>query len=333
MAELVLAGDVGGTKTWLGVFACDGARPTAVETQRFATLQYDGLAPIIASFLEQTGTVDRIVAACVGVAGPVRDNVSRLTNVGWRINGSALAERFGFPTVRVLNDLEAMAYALPWLAAHELAVIQPGRPVTGGTAAVIAPGTGLGEACLTTVGNRRRAMPSEAGHTDFAARTARELELVASVTATEGRIALEDVVSGPGLVTLHRFTHQATRCSGTPLPGDPARQPAAVTASALTGTCDACREALDLFVAALGAEAGNLALRTLPTGGLFVGGGIAPRILPVLRSTGFLDALSSKGTMRTLVEQIPVFVILEPQVALIGAAVQAGAIHTTRSRT
>ena len=330
MTQLVLAGDLGGTKTWLGLFTCDAPRPVAVATRRFRTLEHDGIAAIIARFLEQAGT-PQIVSACLGVAGPVRNNASQLTNVPWRIDGVDLAERFGLSTLQVLNDLEAMAYAVPWLAPSELAIIQPGTPVEGGTVAVIAPGTGLGEACLQTVDDRRRAMPSEAGHTDFAARTPRELELVASLTASQGRVALEDVVSGPGLVTLHRFTHLTTPCTQGPLPDDPARQPSAVTASALNGRCGPCQEALDLFVAALGAEAGNLALRTLPTGGLYVGGGIGSRIVPALRSPGFLDALSSKGPMRSLVKQIPVFVILEPKVALIGAAVKAVEIHTARS--
>ncbi len=330
MTQLVLAGDVGGTKTWLGLFTCDAPRPVAVATRRFRTLEHDGIAAIIARFLEQAGR-PQIVAACLGVAGPVRNNASQLTNVPWRIDGVDLAERSGLSTLQVLNDLETMAYAVPWLAPSELAVIQSGTPVKGGTVAVIAPGTGLGEACLQTVGECHHALPSEAGHTDFPARTPRELELVASLTATHGRVALEDVISGPGLVRLHRFTHLTSPCTQGPLPDDPARQPSAVTASALNDRCGPCREALDLFVAALGAETGNLALRTLPRAGLYIGGGIGSQIVPALRSACFLDALSAKGPMRTLVEQIPVFVVLEPKVALIGAAVRAVEIHTARS--
>ena len=327
MSELVLAADVGGTKTWLGLFRRNGARPTALETRRVQTLGQSGLGQIITDFLDQTGATDRIAAACVGVAGPVRDNASQLTNVPWLVDGAVLAAQLGLPTVRVLNDLEATAYAVPWLDGDELAVIHPGRPMAGGTAAVIAPGTGLGEAWLYSVDHRHHARPSEAGHADFAARTKRELELVASLTQAMGRVSVEDVVSGPGLVRLHRFAHGAAPCESGSLPDDPALQPAAVTAAGLNGGCDACREALDLFVSALGAEAGNLALRVLPTGGLYVGGGIAPHIVPAIQGSRFLDALSSKGRMRALVEQIPVFIILEPQAALIGAATQAVQMH------
>lgn len=323
MSELVLAADVGGTKTWLGLFSRDGARPTALETRRVQTLGQSGLTHIITDFLDQTGAAGRIAAACVGVAGPVRDNVSQLTNVPWLVDGAGLAAHLGLTNVRVLNDVEATAYAVPWLREDEVAVMHPGQPVAGGTAAVIAPGTGLGEAWLYTVDHCHYAQPSEAGHADFAARTTRERELVASLTAAMGRVTVEDVVSGPGLVRLHRFAHQTGLCESSPLPDDPALQPAAVTASGLNGRCDACREALDLFVSALGAEAGNLALRVLPTGGLYVGGGIAPHIVPALQGPLFLDALSSKGRMRALVEQIPVSIILEPRAALIGAATLA----------
>ena len=323
MAELVLAADVGGTKTWLGLFSGNGPRPTAVATQRLQTMEHDGLGSMIADFLNQTGARDRVVAACVGVAGPVRDNASQLTHVPWRVDGAALATHLGLPTVRVLNDLEATAYAIPWLGEDDVAVIQAGRPAYGGTAAVIAPGTGLGEACLYRSDQCHHVLPSEAGHADFAARTKREVELVASLAAATGRLAVEDVLSGPGLVTLYRFAHDGRLCRNDPLPGDAALRPAAVTTSALNGGCEACREALDLFVSALGAEAGNLALRVLPTGGLYVGGGIAPHILPALQGPTFLDAFSSKGPMRALMEQIPVFIILEPRAALIGAATRA----------
>ena len=323
MSRLILAGDVGGTKTWLGLFTLDGPRPSLLETRHYPTLEFDALTPMVARFLDRTGATGQIAAACFGVAGPVRANVSTLTNVPWEVDGAEIGSRLGIATVRLLNDLEAMACAVPLLAAQELAVIQPGAPVAGGNAALIAPGTGLGEAGLHAVGDRLIPVPSEGGHTDFAARTPRELELVAVLSARRERVALEDVVSGPGLVNLHTFTHRSTRCVSCSLPDEPDRQPAAITAAALDGGCGACVEALDLFVSALGAAAGNLALRTYATAGLYLGGGIAPQILPALRTGRFLEALVDKGPMRPLLEQVPVSVIREPRAALVGAAVAA----------
>ena len=336
MSQLILAGDVGGTKTWLGLFALDGPRPSLLETERYTTLEFDTLTPMVARFLDRTGAADRVAAACFGVAGPVRANGSRLTNVPWVVHGNDIGTRFGIASVRLLNDLEAMGHAVPLLTTQELAVIQPGTPVRGGNAALIAPGTGLGEASLHAVDGRLLPMPSEGGHTDFAARTPRELELVAMLSPRHGRVALEDIVSGPGLVVLHNFTHRATRCAGAALPDETGRQPAAITAAALDGACAACVDTLDLFVSALGAAAGNLALRTLATAGLYLGGGIAPQILPALRTDGFLEALVDKGPMRPLLEQVPVSVILDQQAVLIGAAVAARdliATPDTGSRT
>ena len=323
MSRLILAGDVGGTKTWLGLFTLDGPRPSLLETRHYPTLEFDALTPMVARFLDRTGATGQVAAACFGVAGPVRANVSILTNVPWEVDGAEIGSRLGIATVRLLNDLEAMACAVPLLAAQELAVIQPGAPVAGGNAALIAPGTGLGEAGLLAVGDRLVPVPSEGGHTDFAARTPRELELVAVLSARRERVALEDVVSGPGLVNLHTFTHRSTRCVSCSLPDEPDRQPAAITAAALDGGCGACVEAFDLFVSALGAAAGNLALRTYATAGLYLGGGIAPQILPALRTGRFLEALVDKGPMRPLLEQVPVSVILEQRAALVGAAVAA----------
>ncbi len=323
MSQLILAGDVGGTKTWLGLFTLDGPRPSLLETGRYTTLEFDTLTPMVTRFLDRTGAADRIAAACFGVAGPVRANVSRLTNVPWVVRGNEIGARLGIAAVRLLNDLEAMGRAVPLLTARELAVIHPGTAVTGGNAALIAPGTGLGEASLHAVDGKLIPMPSEGGHTDFAARTPRELELVSVLSLRQGRVALEDIVSGPGLVVLHTFTHQATRCAVATLPNDTGRQPAAITAAALDGDCPACVDALDLFVSALGAAAGNLALRTLATAGLYLGGGIAPQILPALRTGRFLDALVDKGPMRPLLEQVPVSVILDQQAVLVGAAIAA----------
>ena len=319
----ILAGDVGGTKTWLGLFDAGPPRPEPIETARYATLDFAGLASLVARFLDDAGARPTPAAACFGVAGPVRDGVSQLTNVSWAADAREIRERFGMASVHLLNDLEAMGWAVPRLAAHELAVVHAGAPAAGGNAALIAPGTGLGEAGLHRVGGRLVPMPSEGGHADFAARTPREIEFAAAFAAERGRVSLEDVVSGPGLINLHAFTHRGTACTGEPLPDDLRDRPAAVTAGALGGACAACAEALRLFVSALGAAAGNLALRTLATAGVYIGGGIVPNLLPAVQAGDFIEAFLDKPPMRDLLERVPVRVILEGHPALLGAAVAA----------
>ena len=319
----ILAGDVGGTKTWLGLFEGGAPRPEPVETARYATLEFDGLAAVVARFLDDAGAREAPAAACFGVAGPVRNGVSQLTNVPWAVDAREIGDRFGVASVHLINDVEAMGWALPQLAAHELAVVHAGVPDAGGNAALIAPGTGLGEAGLHRVGGRLVPMPSEGGHADFAARTPREHEFAAAFAAERGRVSLEDVVSGPGLVNLHAFTHRGAACTGDGLPDDPRARPATVTANALAGACAACTETLRLFVSALGAAAGNLALRTLATAGVYIGGGIAPNLLPAVETGGFIDAFQDKPPMRALLERVPVRVVLEAHPALLGAAVAA----------
>ena len=323
MRRTILAGDVGGTKTWLGLFDADPPRPVPLACARYSTPEFDGLGDIVARFLDRARTEAPPAAACFGVAGPVRNETARLTNIPWAADARALRDRFRVARVHLVNDVEAMGWAIPRLAADELTAVQAGTPAARGNAALIAPGTGLGEAALHRVGPRLVPMPSEGGHADFAARTPREIEFAAWFADERGRVSLEDVVSGPGLVNLHTFTHRAAACTGDALPADRRRRPATVTANALADTCAACAEALRLFVSALGAAAGNLALRTLATAGVYVGGGIAPRLLPALRSRGFIDAFADKRPMRALLAQMPVRVILEERPALLGAAVAA----------
>ena len=219
-----------------------------------------------------------------------------------------------------------MAYAVPHLRDAEVAVLQAGEPTRAGAVALIAPGTHLGEASLHRVGNDWVALPSEGGHADFAARTATELELVADLRATLGHVGRGELLSGPGLVRFHRHAHRDMPCLSRH--GEPPNA-AAVAAAALEPRCAGCERALDLFVSALGAAAGDLGLRTLARGGVFLCGGIPPKILPALRRAGFLEAFLAKGAMRPLVERFRVAVILEPRVGLLGAAIAA----TTRRRS
>jgi glucokinase len=339
---MLLAGDIGGTKTLLGLFNQAAERPESIEVGEFVTLDYDGLEPMIREFLRaQTVDVRQIDAACFGVAGAITEQVARLTNVPWLLDAEAISAAARLRRVWLLNDLEALAHAVPVLAPDELDVLQQGVVVPSGNAAVIAAGTGLGESLLLNVDGRFVPGESEGGHADFAARTARELEFVATMTRISGRVSVEHVLSGPGLVNLYQFTHGSFG-SGQPItPGsivparlcaavgsveDPAELPARISGAAMERRCAHCVEALDMFVSAYGAEAGNIALRAMATAGVYVGGGIAPKILPALESGVFLDAFRAKEPMADLVATIPVSVILNPDAGLLGAAVHAQAI-------
>ena len=343
---MLLAGDVGGTKTLLGLFAPAGERPSPIEVGEFVTLEYEGLEPMVREFLRARNVEPRAIrAACFGVAGAVTDQVARLTNVPWLVDGERMGTTLGVERSLILNDLEALAFAVPVLEPDELAVLQQGIAVPSGNAAVIAAGTGLGEALLHNVDGRFVPAASEGGHADFAARTPREMQLVLDLTRIFGRVGVEHVVSGPGIVNIYQFTHQAfgagplitpnsiapsKLCSAVGGDGmlDPSELPSRITLSALEERCPCCIETVDLFVAAYGAEAGNLALRTVATAGIYVGGGIAPKILPALESGLFLEAFRAKEPMAALVATIPVAVILNPDAGLLGAAVHAGSISS-----
>jgi glucokinase len=320
---MILAGDVGATKTLIGVFNFAPRRPVAIDVRSFATTDYDGLDSLVAAFLDGRSFKSRIETACFGVAGPVIDQSARMTNVPWEVSAASITKRFDLQRIRLLNDLEAMAYAVPVLEIDELHPLQKGRRRPSGNAVLIAAGTGLGQAILHNVSGRFRPVHSEGGHADFAARTDRELDLVKFLRAAYGRVDIESVVSGMGLSNLYRFAHDGEACTTPLLPGEMPDDPARVTRGALAGTCSRCMEATHLFVGAYGAAAGNLALIAVATAGVYVGGGIAPRILRSLGTGTFMDAFLSKAPMRALLEEIPVQVILNPQAALLGAAVYA----------
>ena len=326
---MILAADMGGTKTLTGLFRRGGDRPELQVVREFATLDFDSLDEILTTFMEETG-VGRIEAVAVGVAGPVTGLVARLTNVPWIADLSPLADRLAGVPVELLNDLEAMAYAVPVLEPEELVILQDGMPSPTGNAALIAAGTGLGEALLHNVDGRFMPSASEGGHADFAARTPREFAFAQEITRIHGRIDVERIVSGPGLVNLFRFTHGGgpleSACEALPLDLDLVELPAAISAAALDGRCEQCGEALDMFVEAYGAEAGNLALRSVATAGIYVGGGIAPKILPALQDGRFMDAFLDKAPMSDLLRTVPVMVIRNPAAGLLGAAVRAASL-------
>jgi glucokinase len=333
---VLLAGDIGGTKTLLGLFARAPERPSPIEVGEFVTLDYEALEPMIREFLKARGVEARqIEAACFGVAGAVTEQVARLTNVPWLVDGAAVADALNLNKVRVLNDLEALAYGVTVLEPGELVTLQHGVPVPGGNAAVIAAGTGLGEALLHNVDGRFVPGASEGGHADFAARTPRECQMVEELTRIFGRVGNEVVISGPGLVNIYQFTHQSFGTGPTLTPNSiaPARLcaavgplkdyadlPARISRAAMDGQCEQCVEAMDILVSAYGSEAGNLALRTVATAGVYIGGGIAPKILPLLQDGRFLEAFRAKEPMTHLVATMPVAVITNPDAGLLGAA-------------
>ena len=327
---MLLAGDVGGTKTLLGIFERDGVRPSPRTTRSYATAAFPSLPALLDAFLGDVGSPAPIEAAAFGVAGPIVGGRATMTNVPWTIDAEDIGPRLGGVPVRLLNDLEATAHAVELLTPDEMASLQEGSPAPDGSAAVIAAGTGLGQAILWRRHGRLIPFPSEAGHADFAARTDRELELVRMLREEHGRVEVEQVVSGRGLLNIHRFTHRGGQCDIVDDLTDPDAA-SFVSRAGMGGRCQGCAEALRLFVSAYGAETGNLALRSLARAGVYVGGGIAPKILPALRTGVFMEAFLAKAPMRDLLSTIPVRVILNPEAGLLGAAAAAGMAATSAS--
>jgi glucokinase len=322
---MLLAGDVGGTKTLLGLFERAQPRPVQRALRSYATNSYSRFADILDAFARDEPHEGGIEAVALGVAGPVAANRARLTNVGIDVGGDEIAAQLGTSRVRILNDLEALAVGVPILSRDEILVLQEGRARPDGNAAVIAAGTGLGEALLHRVEGRSIPLATEAGHADFAGRTERELELVRMLTDRYGRAEVEHVLSGPGIQNLHRFTHRGGECAVID-DIDHADAAARVSQAALTGRCQGCVDALRMFVSAYGAESGNLALRAMATSGLYVGGGIVRKILPLIEQGPFMEAFVAKPPMKDLLSTIPVRIILNDQAGLVGAAAAAQAL-------
>jgi glucokinase len=319
---MLLAGDIGGTKTLLGLFDPASVRPRAIVIRSFPTLEFDDLTSMIAAFVKDDEVKHASIdTACFGVAGPVIGDTAELTNVPWRVDARRVAAVFSLRRVNLLNDLQAMAYAVPVLREAEVHVLQEGEPLRGGNIALIAAGTGLGEALLHYVDGRFIPSPTEAGHADFSARTEREMALVRELTPRFGRVDVERVVSGHGLINVHTVTHRQP-CTANVNIDDP-DAPAAISLAAVERRCASCMEALDLFIEAYGAETGNLALRSVATGGVFIGGGIAPKILPALTTGSFMHAFRNKSPLEGMLEKMPVKVILNAESGLLGTAVYA----------
>jgi glucokinase len=322
---VILAGDVGGTRTRLAWFELrDGALvPRGGRT--YLSREHPGLIAIVEAFVaEAPGRADR---ACFGVAGPVLAGRVEATNLPWVVETRDLAGRLALEHVLLINDLEANAWGLAALPPADFAELQAGRPVATGNAAVISAGTGLGEAGLAWDGRQHRPFPTEGGHADWAPQDELQLECWRFLAAEFDHVSVERVLSGPGLHNLYRFLRDAKGLPEPPWLADALRSagdPAPVISEAgLAARAEICVRALELFVAVYGAEAGNVGLRMLATAGVFVGGGIAPRILAALNGPGFLRAFTAKGRLRPLLEAMPVRVVLNERAALLGAARRA----------
>ena len=321
-SRIVLAGDVGGTKTLLGLFECGASRPRPLLVRSYPTTAFGSFTDMLDAFAGDAGHPLRVAAAAIGAAGPVIGRRVRLTNVGWDLDADEIASRLGIRLAVLLNDLTAMAHSADLLAPEEMVTLQAGTRRADGNGVVIAAGTGLGQAYLHRVDGRLCPLASEGGHADFAPRTDREIDLLRMLRRERGRVEVEDVLSGPGLLNVHRFTHGSSACPALDRAA-PDAQAAAVSAAAMAGSCGACVEALAMFVGVFGAEAGNLAVRGVATAGVYVGGGIAPRILPLLHGPLFIEAFRDRGPMSQLARNMPVTVMINAEAGLLGAAVYA----------
>jgi glucokinase len=317
---VILAGDVGATHTRLGLFECRDGRPTRVTGAKFHNRQHGGLDSVLDAFLDGTVVVS---AACFGVAGPVLDGKCNITNVGWDLEVARLEERLADARVNLINDVEATAYGLALLDTSDLLVLNTGPSNQDAPAALIAAGTGLGESLLYPIDGMRRPIPAEAGHTDFAPGSSLECEFLEALRPRFGHVSWDRVLSGPGLQLIYEFLRDGGRyperseVASRIATEDPA---AVITEYALANTCKLCSASLHMFVSVFGAEAGNLALRALARGGIYVGGGIAPKIIRKLTDGTFMRAFTAKGRMSSLMATIPVYVVLNDETGVLGAA-------------
>ena len=319
----VLAGDIGGTHARLAIVELDGRTVRVVRERTYASRDFPGLTPIVHAFLPNGGgAVER---ACFGIAGPVVDGVVSTSNLPWRVETARLAADIGITHTLLINDLTATALGVTRLTGDDLATVQVGEPDADGMRAVIAAGTGLGEAMLSRADGTWYTLPSEGGHGNFAPRSELEWDLFRSLAAAFGHVSSERVLSGPGLLNIYRFLAARPGArENDAVRAEVSRDgPVAITRHGMATTDLLCAQTLEVFAAAFGAEAGDLALTVLATGGVYVAGGIAPAILPRLREGPFLAAFRDKGRLGDMLSKIPVHVVMNTNVGLIGAAVAA----------
>lgn len=321
---MILAGDVGGTKCNLALLSKQGVRLQMLFEKRFESKKYARFEDIVAAFLRDSAgyfVAEPLKAAGFGIAGPVIENRVKATNLPWVVDGATLAKEVGLKRVTLLNDLEATAHSLSHLTNEEVFVLNPGFPQAHSNKALIAAGTGLGQAILFWDGMRHVVSATEGGHTDFAPRTEREIELLRVLKKRAANVSWEVLVSGRGFQTIHEFLNPAMKHPGFEShETDPAPE---ITNNALTGSCSVCVETLDTWTALYGAEAGNLALKSLPLAGLYVAGGIAVKILPKLKDGTFFRSFCDKEKMGAVLQRIPIIIVLNQNAPLLGAGYAA----------
>jgi glucokinase len=323
---MLLAGDIGGTKTNLAVFSPEKGLREPMAERTFVSDHYTNLESLAQEFVDEVNLP--ITHASFGVAGPVENDEATITNLPWLIRASRLQEKLGLRSVRLLNDLEAIANAVPALTAADLYELHEGETAVSGNIAVIAPGTGLGEAFLTWDGSRHHAYASEGGHVDFAPTNRFETGLLSYLQEKRGyaHVSYENVCSGIGIPNIYDYLKNTGYADEPPWLTEAlaaADDPTPIIANAATdekNSCELCVATMNTFVSILGAEAGNVALQGLARGGVYLGGGIPPRILPSLENGRFLAACHNKGRMTRLLDRVSVYVILNPKTALLGAA-------------
>ena len=317
---MILAGDIGGTSTRLAVFDVRDGRLSCLVEEVFPSQKIDGLENTAARFA--SSQPNPITHAGFGIAGTIRGNRVETKNLPWIVESTSLASALRLPTVALLNDLEANAHGIATLESKDFATLNEGRAVAG-NAAIISAGTGLGEAGLYWNGKKLCPFATEGGHADFSPRDDLEMEMLRYLSAKFGRVSYERVLSGPGLFNIYQFLRDTKR--GQPNErvesaingGHPSAE---ISRAALAGGCATCATAMEMFVSLYGAEAANLALKMMAVSGIYIGGGIAPKNLPKLREPIFMKSFTDKGRLRSLLESIPVKVILNDKTALRGAA-------------
>jgi len=315
-----LAGDIGGTKTHLALYKDEGEECTLLRDQKYPSKDFPNLRTIIKAFLEnETKKVSR---GCFGIAGPVKDGKSQATNLPWLVDHEQIEKETAIKKVALINDLEANAYGLNLLKKEEFFVLNEGEVESDRNQALISAGTGLGEAGLVFDGKRHLPFATEGGHGDFGARSEIEDELLLYLRKKFGHVSYERILSGPGLFNVYEFLVETKKETETKERYEEIKKgdaPKMISEFGLKGESFACARALDLFVTIYGAEAGNLALRLLALGGVFVGGGIAPKLLDIIKSGGFIKGFKEKGRFGDLLSAIPVRVVLNTKTALLGS--------------
>lgn len=314
----VLAADVGGTHTRVLLADSDGARITPLREQRYASADWPDLLPLLRDFL--TAETARPQRACLAVAGPVtgdgKAQRAQVTNLPWTLDSRALATALNIARVTLINDFAAVGHGIAALGDTDLITLQAGEPQDQAPRAALGVGTGLGQALMVRCGAYYEVLPTEGGHADFAPQNALQIELLRALQREHGHVSYERLLSGAGLAFIYRFLRRDSTA--------PVVDAAAVSAAALAGTDPIAGQALDEFIALYGAQAGNLALACLPFGGLYVAGGIAPKILDRLRDGRFIAAFNAKGRMEPVTRRVPVQVVVHPNPGLLGAALFAG---------